>query len=131
MEMRVDHCGPMKIQKNRSFILAFLGGFIIFGTANSADTGAPASERHPVTDVYHGVAVADPYRWLENTADAKVHAWSAAQDARSRKYLDSLPQRAPIFQQLLSQISATSSSYAGLHAVGDVVFAYYTQPPKQ
>ena len=121
----------MKIQKNPSFILAFLGGFIIFGAAHSADTGAPGSERHPVTDVYHGVTVTDPYRWLENTADAKVHAWSAAQDARTRKYLDSLPQRAPIFQQLLSQISATSSSYAGLRAVGDVVFAYYTQPPKQ
>jgi hypothetical protein len=31
MEMWVDHCRPMKIQKNLSFILSFLGGFIIFG----------------------------------------------------------------------------------------------------
>ena len=121
----------MKIQKNLRLILCFLTGFIIFGAAQSADTGAPAAEQHPVTDVYHGATVTDPYRWLENTADAKVHAWSAAQDARTRKYLDSLPQRAPIFQQLFSQISATSSSYAGLHAVGDTVFAYYSQPPKQ
>ena len=77
------------------------------------------------------MTVTDPYRWLENADDAKVHAWSANQDARTRKYLDALPQRAPIYQQLFSQISATSSSYAGLRAVGDRVFAYYSQPPKQ
>jgi len=121
----------MKIQKNPRLILCFLAGFIIFGAAQSADTGAPAAQQHPVTDAYHGVTVTDPYRWLENGADAKVHAWSAAQDARARNYLDSLPQRAPIFEQLLSQISATSSSYVGLHAVGDTLFAYYSQPPKQ
>ena len=84
-----------------------------------------------MTDVYHQVTVSDPYRWLENAADPKVHEWSAAQDARTRKYLDELPQRAPIFKQLMSQISATSSSYHELRAVGPAVFAYYTQPPKQ
>jgi prolyl oligopeptidase len=121
----------MKIQKSRSRIVLLLSGFIILSAAQAADTGAPAAEQHPVTDVYHGVTVTDPYRWLENTADPKVHAWSTAQDDRARKYLDSLPQRAPIFKQLLSQISATSSSYFGLHAIGDAVFAYYSQPPKQ
>ena len=88
-------------------------------------------KHRPVTDVYHHVTVTDPYRWLENGADPKVHEWSAAQDQLARKYLDSLPLRAPIFKQLFSQFSATSSSYAGLHAVGDSVFAYYSQPPKQ
>jgi len=121
----------MKFQKSRRRIVPFLSGFIIFSAAQAADTGAPAAEQRPVTDVYHGVSVTDPYRWLENTADPKVHAWSAAQDDRARKYLDSLPQRAPIFKQLFSQISATSSSYFGMHAIGDSVFAYFSQPPKQ
>lgn len=84
-----------------------------------------------MTDVYHHVTVTDPYRWLENGADPKVREWSEAEDQRARKYLDSRPLRAPIFKQLFSQLSATSSSYAGLHAVGDFVFAYYSQPPKQ
>jgi prolyl oligopeptidase len=121
----------MKIQKMSRFILLFLSGFITFGVACAADPGAPVSEQHAVSNVYHNVTVADPYRWLENAADPKVHEWSAAQDARTRKYLDALPQRALIFKQLLSQISATSSSFRGLHAVGDSVFAYYSQPPKQ
>ena len=121
----------MKSQKTPAAIVAFLVSFITSNVASAADSGAPLSEQRAVTDSYQAVAVTDPYRWLENAADPKVHEWSAAQDARARKYLDSLPLRAPIFEQLLSQISATSSSYAGLRAVGDSVFAYYTQPPKQ
>ena len=121
----------MKISKAHTRILAFLSGFIISGIAPAADEELVPAEQRPVTDVYHHVAVTDPYRWLENGADPKVRDWSAAEDRAARKYLDALPLRAPIFKQLFSQISATSSSYAGLHAVGDSVFAYYSQPPKQ
>lgn len=121
----------MKIQKTRARVLACLGGFIITNIAQSTDGSPVPAQQAPVTDVYHHVSVADPYRWLENGADPKVHEWSAAQDSLAREYLDSRPLRAPIFKQLFSQISATSSSYAGLHAVGDTVFAYYSQPPKQ
>jgi prolyl oligopeptidase len=101
------------------------------GTAWAADSGAPATAPLPVTDTYHGVQVSDPYRWLEDAHSPRVHAWSAAQDARTRRYLDALPQRAPIYEQLLRQISATSSSYRNLHAVGGQIFALYEAPPKQ
>jgi prolyl oligopeptidase len=102
-----------------------------FGSAKSDDPGPPASPQTPVTDTYHGVQVTDPYRWLEKSDDDRVHQWSLAQDMRTRRYLDALPQRAPIYQRLMSQIAATSSSYADLHAVGGRVFALYNQPPKQ
>jgi prolyl oligopeptidase len=121
----------MKIKMMHPTILLSLTGLITLGAAYAADPGAPVSEQHAVSDVYHTVTVTDPYRWLENTADPKVRAWSAAQDARTRKYLDGLAQRAPIFAQLLKQISATSSSFHGLRAVGNSIFAYYSQPPKQ
>jgi prolyl oligopeptidase len=121
----------MKIQQRCRPIVLFLGASITCALACAADPGAPVSEQHAVSDVYHNTTVVDPYRWLENTTDPKVHAWGAAQDARTRKYLDGLPQRAPIFRQLLSQISATSSSFHGLRAVGDSIFAVYSLPPKQ
>ncbi len=121
----------MQIQKTRARIVAFLSGFIISNIAQSTDGNSVSAQHAPVSDVYHQVSVTDPYRWLENGADPKVHEWSAAQDLLARKYLDSRPLRAPIFKQLFSQLSATSSSYAGLRAVGDSVFAYYSQPPKQ
>ena len=51
----------------------------------------PATPRVPVTDTYHGVMVVDDYRWLENGDAPKVKAWSAAQNARARAFLDRLP----------------------------------------
>ena len=100
-------------------------------TALAADAGAPATAQRPVVDTYHGVSVSDPYRWLEDSSNQDVRDWSAAQDKRTRGYLDALPQRRPIYAQLLRQISATSSSYYGLHAVGGRIFAFYNEPPKQ
>ena len=84
-EMWVDHCRPMKNQETPAAIVAFLVSFIILNLAFAADSGAPPSEQRAVTDSYQTVTVTDPYRWLENTADPKVHEWSAAQDARARK----------------------------------------------
>src|SRR5258708_6994111 len=84
-----------------------------------------------VTETYHGIAVADPYRWLENANDEKVHEWALAQDERTRGYLDGLPVRKPIFDQWMKQISATSSRYYSIRATGAKVFALLDQPPKQ
>jgi prolyl oligopeptidase len=64
----------------------------------------PPTEVQPVTDVYHGTEVVDPYRWLEGSAapeiskpdpalDAKVGAWTDAQNAYARAILDNLPGR--------------------------------------
>jgi prolyl oligopeptidase len=99
--------------------------------AYAQDLPVPVTPQLPVTEAYHATSVTDPYRWLENTQDPKVHAWSLAQDARTRRYLDALPQRAPLHAKLLQQIAASSSHYDSLYAVAGHVFARYTQPPKQ
>jgi prolyl oligopeptidase len=102
------------------------------GTAVRArEADAPPTRVSNVTDSYHGVAVVDPYRWLEDGSDKAVHEWSLAQDARTRAYLDALPQRKLIFRQLMRQVSATSSSFYGLYPVGNRIFAYFNQPPHQ
>ncbi len=103
----------------------------VAGAARAADSSAPPTIVTQVTDTYHGVRVSDPYRWLEDSADPKVHDWSVAEDKRTRQYLDALPQRDRIYRQLLAQISATSSSYHALYAAGGQVFALYDEPPKQ
>ena len=50
----------------------------------------PDTRREPVVEEQFGVAVADPYRWLENDVrgDAEVAAWVEAQNAVTAAYLD-------------------------------------------
>lgn len=49
------------------------------------DTYAPRTD---TDDVLHGVTVADPYRWLEDPADARTRAWLARQRERYRRHRD-------------------------------------------
>ncbi len=43
----------------------------------------PATRRGDVVDVLHGVAVADPYRWLEDSSSDDVARWVATQNAHT------------------------------------------------
>ncbi|MEO3813306.1 prolyl oligopeptidase family serine peptidase [Sphaerisporangium sp. B11E5] len=40
----------------------------------------PDAPRLDAADEFHGEVVADPYRWLENPADPRTRAWTAAQE---------------------------------------------------
>lgn len=91
----------------------------------------PATPTDNASDTYWGVKVADPYRWLENWSDPKVQAWSDAQNARTRGYLDALPGRDAIKAKLKGMMTGTSPSFYGLEARGNVVFGYYSDPKKQ
>jgi len=53
----------------------------------------PPTKAEAVVDTLHGVAVADPYRWLEDERSPEVQAWMKAQDAFTRRYLERLPGR--------------------------------------
>jgi prolyl oligopeptidase len=53
----------------------------------------PASRRDAVVDRVHGVAIADPYRWLEDASKPDVQAWMTAQDDYARARLAKLPGR--------------------------------------
>src|SRR6188768_3464359 len=60
----------------------------------------PASPAGSVVDVLHGVAVKDPYRWLEDSSSAETQTWIAAQNRLTRGFLDGLPRRAAIRTRL-------------------------------
>jgi prolyl oligopeptidase len=51
-------------------------------------------------DVLHGVAVADPYRWLEDANSDETKAWVEAQNAVTSAYLDTIPERAAIEKRM-------------------------------
>lgn len=60
----------------------------------------PATRKVDHVDDYHGVKVADPYRWLEEATDPEVRAWVDAQNAVTRAWLDAIPARAAIRERL-------------------------------
>jgi prolyl oligopeptidase len=60
----------------------------------------PASKTVAQTDTYHGVAVNDPYRWLENVDGADSAAWIAAQNKLTFDYLGRIADRDRIKQRL-------------------------------
>ena len=122
--------GGRQGRTTRPIVILALAPFALAG-AEARDARAPATARQEVADTYFDTTVKDPYRWLEDDKDPKVHHWSEMQDRRSREYLDSLPFRKPIYDRLYAQIAATSPSYYGLQAVGERIFAFYNQPPKQ
>jgi prolyl oligopeptidase len=91
----------------------------------------PDTPKKPVATDYHGVTVEDPYLWLENDENSEVKAWSEAENQRTRKYLDSLPDRAAIEKQLQEWYAKTSPSYFSLVSRPGILFAMKFQPPKQ
>lgn len=54
--------------------------------------GPPVTRRQEVVDLYHGVSVIDPFRWLESESDERAR-WFAAQNAYARRVLLSIPGR--------------------------------------
>jgi len=51
----------------------------------------PPARRGDVVDVLHGLAVPDPYRWLEDAASEATSAWSQAQDELYEAYRSTWP----------------------------------------
>jgi len=77
--------------------------------------GPPSSELKPITEIIHGKAVTDPYRWLEGDSEGKmtieVASWTDAQNAYTRSILDNLPGRSVLENTLrpLMEIDMVSS----------------------
>jgi prolyl oligopeptidase len=60
----------------------------------------PQARRDDVVDDYHGVPVADPYRWLEDPDSPDTVRWSQAQNALTRPFLDDFPARERIVRRV-------------------------------
>jgi prolyl oligopeptidase len=114
-------------------IIARAAAVVALTTAALAATipPPPVTPSDATSDVVQGVNVADPYRWLENWSDSKVQAWSAAQNDRTRAYLDALPSQKPVAAELMRLVSATSPAFVNLKPRGKIVFATYSDPKLQ
>lgn len=85
-----------------------------FGSAHAATFAGvdvpPPLPAAPVTDTYWGVEVTDPYRFLENTKEARVQDWLKAQATATDAILAKIPGR----NALLARIAAIEAAASGV-----------------
>ena len=104
-----------------AFVVAALG-------AHAADPVYPATPRKPVVETYHGVAVTDDYRWLEDDAAPEVKAWIAEQNRIARAYFDGIAQRPEIARRVGELLRARTIRRYGFQ-LRQRLFAMKLAPP--
>jgi prolyl oligopeptidase len=80
----------------------------------------PHSTAEPVTEVFHGVSVTDPYRWLEDQDSPRTRAWIEQQTRHARSYLDNLPGRERIRERIREFLAV--QTYDSLQIAGGSYF---------
>jgi prolyl oligopeptidase len=93
------------------------------------DVLPPVTRRQPVTDTYHGKAVTEDYRWLEDWSNREVRAWSEAQNAFARRQLDRMAP-AKLRKRVKEILAARVTSHSRIKYRGGKLFALKKQPPK-
>ena len=68
----------------------------------------PYTPVEPVTDVWHGLAITDPYRWLEDSHSERTREWIAGQTRYARRFFDSIPGRERIRKRVAELLSVDS-----------------------
>ncbi len=76
----------------------------------AADFTPPPTRTDPVTEVFDGVTITDPYRWLEDQNAPATRAWLSAQDKFARAYLDAIPGRDQLHKDLAALLKIDSLS---------------------
>jgi prolyl oligopeptidase len=78
--------------------------------ASAALPPAPVAKKIPVTDVYYGTKVVDPYRWMEEPNSPALAAYLKAQDDRTRAILASIPGRKALVERLTALADTVTAS---------------------
>jgi prolyl oligopeptidase len=93
----------MRLHRGVASCLAFfvLACAALFAQTNSVPLIYPKAKTVDQVDDYHGVKVADPYRWLEDTDSADTHEWVEAENKLTFSYLDQIPYRGAIRDRLM------------------------------
>jgi prolyl oligopeptidase len=125
--MTAAFCASLTSAGRSALALYCAAGMIGFAAAGPS---YPPTAKHPVTDTYHGVAVTDDYRWLEDDASQDVKRWVGEQNAFTRRYLDAIGERPAIAQRVGELLRNAPVRHFDLEYRGKRLFALKLQPPK-
>jgi prolyl oligopeptidase len=132
--LRYSECSyPKRMKLTTISLLAWLGligSQSAFAQPPTLDP-APETKKQPVKDDYFGTVLQDDYRWLEDLKSPEVKAWAEEQNQRSKKFLEALPGRAAIADELKKLVAIQPISYGGIQIAGGKIFAFKFDPKKQ
>lgn len=74
---------------------------LLFARPDGTPLMYPKAKTVDQVDDYHGVKVADPYRWLEDTDSPDTKGWVEQENKLTFSYLDQIPYRGAIRDRLL------------------------------
>ena len=80
----------------------------------------PHAPVEPVTEILHGVAITDPYRWLEDRNSLRTREWIEQQTRYARAYLDNVPGREGIRKRIWEFLAV--ETHDSLQKAGDRYF---------
>ena len=83
--------------KKNFLLLLLLPGFV-FGQLSQLNY--PVTKKVDTVTNYHGTAIADPYRWLEDDHSEETKAWVTEQNKVTFGYLDKIAYRADWLKRL-------------------------------
>jgi prolyl oligopeptidase len=108
---------------------ALFAALTLAGAAHAEDGKPPASPQRAVSDTIGGVAVSDPYRWLEQPDQVEVKAWIEAQNKHTEAVLAAMPLGKALTARV-QQLAITSTTRSSPVLAGGTLF-YMRQTPPQ
>jgi prolyl oligopeptidase len=107
--------------RHLKYISALVGALsVAAATLMAQQLQYPTAKKVDQVDVYHGVRVPDPYRWLEDDNSPETAAWVEAENTITFPYLERIPYR----QQLQARVKALNNyvKYSSPSRKGPYVF---------
>jgi len=110
--------------KNKRYLfISFL--CLLLLTSCASITEYPETRKVSQTDSLHGIAVEDPYRWLEDFTSEEVGEWVELQNGLSQKYLTKNRYRKRIKENLESIWVSNSKSIPQIK--GEHIFYFFNE----
>lgn len=108
--------------KKVSFTAILLAAFALSNFGQKMNMPYPESKKVNQEDNYFGTTIQDPYRWLENDTSSETETWVDDQIDFTNQYLDKIPFRDKIKNQLTDYWNYTK--YSAPHKKGDYYLFY-------
>ena len=100
--------------------------FLLPGLAHADGLDYPKTRRDAQVDAYHGVEVADPYRWLEDLDAAETQSFMTSQEALFTSFLDR--KRVVALERRIEALGETGANTSVPIFAGDRYFYTVREP---